>query len=191
MLCVAAATESAAQSKPAVAPPLPDAMDLANVRRVYVDKLNGGETAAQIRDLLIAALQAARMFIITEVEERADAVLRGSAEDLVYTDKFSSSESLGARANLGAGRSTTGGVSRSARNAGVGLSESESTHIEERKHEAMAAVRLVNKDGDVIWSTSQESMGAKFRGASADVADKVTRQLAADWERARKAGKLP
>jgi hypothetical protein len=38
----------------------------------------------------------------------------------------------------------------------------------------------VSKDGDVIWATTQESQGAKFRGASADVADKVVRQLMAD-----------
>jgi hypothetical protein len=44
----------------------------------------------------------------------------------------------------------------------------------------------VNKDGDVIWSTTQESLGGKFRGASADVADKITRQLTADYERARR-----
>jgi len=47
-------------------------------------------------------------------------------------------------------------------------------------------VRLVNKDGDVIWSTTQESNGAKFRGASADVADKITRQLVSDCEKVRK-----
>jgi len=38
----------------------------------------------------------------------------------------------------------------------------------------------------VIWSTTQESNGAKFRGASADVADRITRQLAAELERLRK-----
>ena len=32
-------------------------------------------------------------------------------------------------------------------------------------------VIAVNKDGDVIWSTTQESLGAKFRGASADVGE--------------------
>ena len=52
-----------------------------------------------------------------------------------------------------------------------------------RKHEAIATVRLVNKDGDVIWSTIQESNGAKFRGASADVADKIARQLTIDWNK--------
>ncbi len=50
----------------------------------------------------------------------------------------------------------------------------------------MATVRLVNKDGDVIWSTTQESNGAKFRGASADVADKISRALVSEVERLRK-----
>jgi len=68
---------------------------------------------------------------------------------------------------------------------GVGVGDKDSTDIRERKHEAMATVRLVNKDGDVIWSTTQESDGAKFRGASADVADKIARQLTADVERVR------
>ena len=46
----------------------------------------------------------------------------------------------------------------------LGVGQNESTRIAERKHEAVASVRLVNKDGDVIWSTTQESLGAKFRG---------------------------
>jgi hypothetical protein len=63
------------------------------------------------------------------------------------------------------------------------LGENESSSVKERKHEAMASVRLVNKEGDVVWSTTQESTGAKFRGATADVADKITRQLLGDVER--------
>ena len=46
-------------------------------------------------------------------------------------------------------------------------------------------MRLVSKDGDVLWSTTQESLGGKFRGASAEVADRITRQLIGDYERAR------
>ena len=68
----------------------------------------------------------------------------------------------------------------------VGVGENESEKISERKHEAMAAVRLVDANGDVIWSTTQESLGAKFKGSSADVADKVVKQLLADIERARR-----
>ena len=68
----------------------------------------------------------------------------------------------------------------------MGVGDHESLSLRERKHEALATVRLVNKEGDVIWSTTQESNGAKFRGASADVADKITRQLVTDYQRLRK-----
>ena len=47
-------------------------------------------------------------------------------------------------------------------------------------------MRLVSKDGEVIWATTQESTGAKFRGASADVAEKIVKQLLADTEKARR-----
>ena len=66
------------------------------------------------------------------------------------------------------------------------MGENESDHSSERRHEAIAAVRLVNKDGDVIWATTQESVGGKFRGASADVADKITTKLKEDFEKAKK-----
>jgi hypothetical protein len=172
------------------------AQQILTVKRVYVDRLTGGETAAQMRDLVISALQNSKLFILTENPERADATLRGAAEDLIYTDAFASSEGI----NLHGSTSTSSGTgtssrfngagsgfdNRSSRSASVGIGENESTNIKERRHEALATVRLVNKDGDVMWSTTQESNGAKFRGASADVADKITRQLVSDYEKLRK-----
>jgi len=180
---VLAATAAMGQQKPAS---IEDAglHQLLSVRRVFVDRLTGGETAAQMRDILINSLEAAKLFVITENQERADAILRGAAEDLVFTESHSSSESLSAKMNVGAGRqssSSRGGY------AGAGMGESESEHSTDRRHEAIAAMRLVNKDGDVIWSTTQESLGAKFRGASADVAEKIASKLKDDFERARKA----
>jgi hypothetical protein len=47
-------------------------------------------------------------------------------------------------------------------------------------------VRLCNKDGDVLWSTTQESQGAKFRSASADVAAKIAHQLTLDVDKAQR-----
>ena len=170
-------------------PPAPGTLEeaslrqLRTVRRVFVDRLTGGETAAQMRDILISSLQGARLFILTENEDRADSILRGASEDLVFTDVHESSDGLDARANFGAGRSNA--ASRGSY-GGVGVGQNESERSAERRHEAIAAVRLVNKDGDVIWSTTQESLGAKFRGASADVADKITARLKEDFERARK-----
>jgi hypothetical protein len=171
-------------------------VQIAGIKRVYIDRLTGGETAAQMRDLLISSLQGSKLFVLTENADRADAFLRGAAEDLVYTDNFQSSEGVNAHvgdsernSNSSGSRFNGGGgsVSRSvARSMSAGVGENEATNIHERKHEAMATVRLVNKDGDVMWSTTQESIGAKFRGASADVADKITKQLTADMERLRK-----
>jgi hypothetical protein len=156
---------------------------LLSVHRIYVDRLTGGDTAAQMRDILISSLAGSKLFVLTEKEERADAVLRGAAEDLVFTETHSSSDSINAHLSL-SNRSGSGYNSSKGSAAGVGIGDSESDHSAERRHEALAAVRLVNKDGDVIWSTTQESLGARFHGASADVADKITSQLKQDFERA-------
>ena len=107
-----------AEEKPVVAAPpaavkeseleMQSLMQLRSVRRVFVDRLTGGETAAQMRELIISSLQNAKLFVITENQDRADAILRGTAEDLVFTDVHQSSESINARANVGSGRQTSG-----------------------------------------------------------------------------------
>ncbi|MGA3258018.1 MAG: hypothetical protein ABSE35_04005 [Bryobacteraceae bacterium] len=157
---------------------------LLTVHRIYVDRLTGGDTAAQMRDILISSLAASKLFVLTEKEERADAVLRGAAEDLVFTETHQSSDGINAHMNLST-RAGTGYYSKG-NAAGLGIGDNESDHSAERRHEALAAVRLVNKDGDVIWSTTQESLGARFHGASADVAEKITSQLREDFDRAGK-----
>ncbi len=174
---------------PAVVRPVSPA--LAGVRRVFVDRLTGGATAAQLRDLIISAIESSGVLVVTENEERADATLRGAAEDLVFTDKFISNDRISERSNSGQRSKTTKGITRGGQYGGLSISDAESTHIEERKHEAMATVRLVTKDGDVIWSTTQESRGGKFLGASAAVAARIARQLTADFDRVRKAPRLP
>jgi hypothetical protein len=171
----------------AQAPPPDGGERLLSVRRICVDRLSGTEQAEQIRDMIISQLQRTGLFVLTENADRADAFLRGSAEDLIYTDTFQSSDSMDTRVGFtlgnpknSAGRSTGRGISMSG-----GAGDSESQRISERRHEALAAVRLVDKEGDVIWSTVQESKGAKFRGASSDVAERITRQLLADYKSAR------
>ncbi len=92
------------------------AAQILTLKRVYVDKLTGGETAAQMRDLIISSLQGAKLFVLTENPERADAILRGAAEDLVYTDTFQSSEGVDLRGAIGTGsrstRTSSGGIGR-------------------------------------------------------------------------------
>lgn len=164
---------------------------LLTVRRVFIDRFAGGETAAQMRDMILSGFQNTKLFVVTENQDRADAFLRGSAEDLVFTDEHTASDSIHAQANLSKSSSTsysgrTSGREQDGKSQGVDFGDSESTHSLERRHEAVAAVRLVTKDGDVIWSTTQESLGGKFHGASADVADKITKKLLEDYDRARK-----
>jgi len=66
------------------------------------------------------------------------------------------------------------------------MGTSDSSVNTETINEARVAVRLVNSDGDVIWTTTQESKGAKYQGSSADVADKCVKQLLRDVEKIEK-----
>jgi hypothetical protein len=180
-----------------VPPPTPEeetAHQLAKVRRIYVDILTGGDAALKLRELLMTSLQNSKLFIVTENQEKADATLKGAGDDKAFTDVFSSSEGINAHSQISGSSDVSnstydagvGGGSKTGSSRGVGMSigENESRKSEERKHEAMATVRLVSKDGDVIWSATAESLGGKFLGASADVADKIAKRLAADFQSA-------
>jgi hypothetical protein len=174
-------------SQPSKVQPVASANTLIEVKRIYVDQLTGGTPADALRELIIASLDGTKLFIITDNPERADAVLKGAADDQAFTNTFDSEQSISGHENAGKSASGTSLYTRSGGvYGGLAAADQESHHIRERKHEAYAAVRLCNRDGDVLWSTTQESDGAKFRGASADVAGKIARQLSLDFDRARK-----
>jgi hypothetical protein len=64
-------------AKPADDPPEEDAtIQLAKVRRVYVDILTGGDAALQFRDILMTSLERSKVFMITEDADKADAVIK-------------------------------------------------------------------------------------------------------------------
>jgi hypothetical protein len=164
------------------------AEQLSKVRRIYIAILTGGDAALQIRDLLMTSLHNSKLFVITEDEDKADAVLKGAGDDDVFTDTFQSSEGINAHSQISAGSSEglhNYSSSSSTHSGGLTIGENDSSRTEERKHEAIATVRLVSKDGDVIWSATAESLGAKFMGASADVADKIAKRLASDYKAAK------
>src|SRR5206468_8024648 len=71
------------------------------------------------------------------------------------------------------------------------LGTSDSSVNTETINEARIAVRLVNPDGDVIWTSTQESKGAKYKGSSADAADKCVKQLLRDFEKLEAVTALP
>jgi hypothetical protein len=187
LLCLAGALALRAQAATGLAAPsIEDTglRQLLTLKRVYVDRLTGGETAAQMRDIIIGSLEESKLFIITENQEKADAVLHGAAEDLVFTETHATSDGINAKLNVGSSRGASG--YRADQSGGLGIGENESDHSALRRHEALATVRLTNKEGDVIWSTTQESLGAKYHGASTDVADKIAAKLKDDFDKARK-----
>jgi hypothetical protein len=165
---------------------------LLEVKRIYVAQLTGGAQADALRDLIIASIDSTKLFILTDNQDRADAILKGAADDHSFTDTFDSDQSINGRENGGKYGSGSSSVSKgSGGYGGLSAGENDSYHIKERKHEAYASVRLCNRDGDVLWSTTQESIGAKFRGASADVAAKIARQLTLDIDKAHRSTAAP
>jgi hypothetical protein len=164
------------------------AEQLSKVRRIYIAVLTGGDAALQIRDLLMASLHNSKQFIVTEDEDKADATLKGAGDDDVFTDTFQSSEGINAHTQISSGSSEglrNYSNSSNSHSGGLTIGENDSRRDEQRKHEAIATVRLVSKDGDVIWSATAESLGAKFLGASADVADKISKRLVTDFKAAK------
>lgn len=158
------------------------AQALPDVKRVYIEGLGGGAAGEQMRSLLSAALHGSGRFVVTENEEKADAVVRGTADDVAWFDYSSANERADGKTSAGASlRDRT--LSRVASSA-VG-DASESYSVRDRKREALGSIRLVNREGDVIWAATIESAGGKFRGPMADVADRLVKQLVDDMERAK------
>lgn len=157
-------------------PVRPPATSLREVKRLCVEEFDGDANAPQLRAMLIDEVHRLGAFVITENPANADAYIRGFAEDLVYSETHSRDENATTR---GSGSISTGGYTRNRASASqsAGGSSSVRDRSETRRHEALLTVRIVNRDGDVLWSASAESRGGKFRSASADVADRIAEAL--------------
>ncbi len=157
--------------------PVPNALSsIHEVRRICVEDFEGGENSRQLRAMLIDHLRRLGTFVITENPARADAFLRGFAEDLVFTEQHSRDEVSGVR---GQSSNSSGGSTRNrqASSSSVGANEAVRERSIERRHEAALTVRIVNADGDVLWSGSAESRGGKYRSAGAEVSARVVADL--------------
>jgi hypothetical protein len=111
--------------------------------------------------MIVSSLVATKRFKVTENRDRADATLKGVALEKSAQELHAYNESTA---------------------AGRGAISDSSFHTE-TVNDAKLSVRLVNPEGDVIWTSTQESKGAKYKGASADVADKCVKQLFRDIEK--------
>ena len=163
------------------------ATQLLKVHRICVESFGNDPASIELQAMVINALSESKRFALTENsdetgkcnEAKADAVLKGVSVQRAHEEVHSSSE----------------GTSVSTHRASAGINES--SHSTELIDEARLAVRLVMREtGDVLWSTTQESKGAKYKGANADAADKVVKQLLRDLdkvkeERALDSGKKP
>ena len=73
-----------------------DLRALLTIRRVYIDQLTGGQTAAQMRDILLASLAGAKLFVVTENPERADATSRTCKRSTTFRSSSCSSTAYSA-----------------------------------------------------------------------------------------------
>ncbi len=165
---------------------------LLKVKRIYVDGFGDDNVAKQLQAMVVNALAESKRFVVTENKDKADAVLRGSALEKTAQELHAIGEGTAAAVAAGAHSGSVSGSSEGfsgSHSGGFGakaLAAQDSQASTETINDARLAVRLVVPDGDVVWTTTQESKGAKYKGASADVADKVVKQLLRDLERLEK-----
>jgi curli biogenesis system outer membrane secretion channel CsgG len=201
----APATGSAAVSPPQQAAPVtakqPDVVDpteLLKVKRIYVDSFGDDLISKEMQSMIVSALVATKRFKVTENRERADAILKGVAleKSAQEVHAYGEGTAVGGASGSSSGSvngtfvNGTGTVSGSSSGGFVArhMATSDSSLNTETVNEARVAVRLVNPDGDVIWTSTQESKGAKYKGSSADVADKCVKQLLRDVEKLESKG---
>jgi hypothetical protein len=166
---------------------------LLNVKRIYIDSFGDDGVSKKIQAMLVTSLTESKQFVITENKEKADAVLKGTATEQSHQEFHALNDKAAASTASGGGSGSlsgsfaggTGTVSGSSSSyiSARSMAADDSVASTETINESSIAVRLVAADGDVIWTSTQESKGAKYKSASADAASKVIKQLLRDLER--------
>jgi|SRR5208337_1093894 len=201
------ASPSAQETKPAAAvqatptqtpPPSRDAdtdhAALLKVKRIFVDSFGDDVISKELQSMIVSALVATKRFKVTENRDRADAILKGVALEKTSQELHAYGESTAVGGTSGGSHGEISGANGTVSGSSSGgfiarhMGTSDSSVNTETINEARVAVRLVNPDGDVIWTSTQESKGAKYKGSSADAADKVVKQLLRDVEKLEGAG---
>jgi curli biogenesis system outer membrane secretion channel CsgG len=169
-----------------------DSSALLKVKRIYVDSFGEDAVSKELQAMIVSSLVASKRFKVTENRERADAVLKGNAiertsqEIHAYGDSTNVGEAAGGSHGQvsGSWANGTGSVSGSSHGGFIArhMGTSDSSLNTETINNARIAIRLVNLDGDVIWTTTHESKGAKYKGATADAADMCIRKLIRDLD---------
>ena len=161
---------------------------LLKAKRIFVESFGEDGANKTLQSMVVDALRSSHRFIVTENKEKADLILRGAALEKTSQELHaigSATAVAGAAGGhsasvVGSGGSMSGTSSGGFAARSLGIEDSQAST--ETINDARVAVRLVSLDGDVVWSTTQESKGAKYKGASADVSDKIVKQLLRDIE---------
>jgi curli biogenesis system outer membrane secretion channel CsgG len=169
-----------------------DPTALLKVKRIYVDSFGDDVISRELQSMIVSSLVATKRLKVTENRDKADAILKGVALEKSSQEVHAYGEGTSVGTAGGGSHSEisgAGGVISGSSNGGFAAQHmgiSDSSVNTETINEARVAVRLVNPDGDVIWTSTQESKGAKYKGASADVADKCVKQLIRDLDKLEK-----
>jgi hypothetical protein len=169
---------------------------LIKAKRIYIESFGDDSINKSLQSMLVAAFTSSKRFIITENKEKADLILKGNALEKTSQE----AHALGSASSVaGAAGGHSGSISGTANKDFASLSGSssggfiaqqlgieDSQSSTETINDARVAVRLVSADGDVVWATTQESKGGKYKGSIADAADKVIKQLLRDIEKLEK-----
>jgi curli biogenesis system outer membrane secretion channel CsgG len=178
-----------------------DPAALLRVKRIYVESFGDDVISRELQSMIVSSLVATKRFKVTENRERADAILKGVALEKTSQELHAIGESTSVGGASGGSHGELSGsvingngtISGSSSGGFVArhMGTSDSSVNTETINEARIAVRLVNLDGDVIWTSTQESKGAKYKGSSSDVADKCVKQLLRDVDKLESAGATP
>ncbi len=170
---------------------------LLKVKRIYVDSFGDDVVSRKLQSMIVSSLVTTKRFKVTENRDRADAILKGVALEKSSREVHAYGEATSVGGASGGGHSQISGSGGSISGSSSGgfvarhLGISSSSVNTETINDARIAVRLVNPDGDVIWTSTQESKGAKYKGSSADVADKCVKQLLKDLEKLENPNNVP
>lgn len=162
------------------------ATKLLKVKRIYIESFGDDKTSALLHSMISNSLSLSGRVIVTENRDKADAVLKGSALEKTSQEIHglgqgtAVSSAAGEIRGSGSSAGSVSSASVSGAFGAIGAAIQDSSVTTETIDRAAVAVRLVASDGDLIWTSTQESKGAKFKGAAADVADKVVKQLIKD-----------
>jgi hypothetical protein len=189
ILFTAGAAWSQEKPKETAPPAEPEAnLRLLQVKRVCVQNFGDDALGVQAREMVIAKLYESKRFSLTENCEKAEFVLKGSITERSDRVSRSESEGIGFGESAAASNSSGAGATRTGSSASGSVrgDSRESLASSEVKVQAAVTMRLVDKDGEILWAASLESTGGKTKGAISDAAERAVRKFLRDLERAEK-----